>query len=267
MRGRIASGLLAIAFASPALAQTADKFTQPWASADSSIVLDPYEGNPIDWDKLAGDAKVVGLIHRATSGSKIDGKYADRAAQAKQRGYLWGAYHLGRPGDGVAQADFFLSAIGDPAGVLIALDLEDVEDAKFMDIPGAIAFLDRVKERTGRTAVIYANHKVTQALSASAEFQAKYGDAPLWYARFRPSIRQSWLGAWDDYLLWQFSSELNCTSDGACPYNPPGVKFDMDVNVFWGTKDQLAALWAPTPAEPDPTQPAPTPEPAAPATP
>lgn len=236
--------LAATLSAAPAAAQTPDKYTQPWTSPESVIVLDPYAGNSIDWDKLATDPKVVGMIHKATEGSTIDRAYAERAVEAKRRGYLWGAYHLGRPGDGAEQADVFLAAVGDPAGVLLALDLEDVASGKFMDIAGAIAFLDRLKEKTSRTAVIYANNAVTQALSADADFQAKYGTTRLWYARFRPAIRPSWLGKWPDYFLWQFSSEVNCKADSACAYNPPGVKFDMDINVFFGGRDALAEAWA-----------------------
>jgi hypothetical protein len=52
---------------------------------------------------------------------------------------------------------------------------------------------------------------------------------------------------WPDHFLWQLSSELDCNADGACLYNPPGVKFDMDVNVFFGNRDALAAAWAGTP--------------------
>lgn len=236
--------LTAALLTSPALAQTPDKYSQPWTSPESVIVLDPYAGNDIDWERLATDPKVVGMIHKATEGSMIDRVYAERAAEAKRRGYLWGAYHLGRPGDGAAQADAFLAAVGDPAGVLLALDLEDVASGKFMDVAGAIAFLDRLKEKTGRTAVVYANNAVTQVLSADADFQAKYGSTRLWYARFRPAIKPSWLGKWSDYFLWQFSSEVNCKTDGACAYNPPGVKFDMDINVFFGGRDALAEAWA-----------------------
>jgi GH25 family lysozyme M1 (1,4-beta-N-acetylmuramidase) len=63
----------------------------------------PVEGNDIDWDKLATDKRVVAIIHRATIGDRVDKKYADRKIEAKKRGYKWGAYHFGKPGDPIKQ--------------------------------------------------------------------------------------------------------------------------------------------------------------------
>ena len=62
----------------------------------------------IDWDKLATEKRVVAIIHRATIGDRVDKKYAERKIEAKKRGYKWGAYHFGKPGDPIKQADFFL---------------------------------------------------------------------------------------------------------------------------------------------------------------
>ncbi len=47
------------------------------------------------------------------------------------------------------------------------------------------------------------------------------------------------------YALWKFSSEVNCRppGKGACLYRVKGTRFDMDVNVFFGTVDDLRARW------------------------
>ena len=83
----------------------------PWKNAETSIVIDAYEKNSIDWNQMATDRKVAGVIHRASSGTKADTQYVSRKKIAKERGYLWGAYHLAKKGNPIAQANFFLSII------------------------------------------------------------------------------------------------------------------------------------------------------------
>lgn len=206
---------LALLLAAPALAERPDPHFRPWAHERSVVVVDAWELNEIDFDALSIDRKVVGLIHRAVIGNVVDARYAERAREARRRGLLFGAYHLGVEGDPVGQADLFLNTVGDHAGVLLALDLEDVHDPRRMNIHEAIKFIERVRARTGRTPVIYGNRKVIMALSDSAEFQRAAGAAPIWY----------------------------CTPGASCLYRAPGVQRDMDFNVFPGTRDELAALW------------------------
>src|SRR5213596_436766 len=73
------------------------EFNGPWTNPKVAIAIDPFEKNEIDWDALATDPRVVAIIHRATIGDRADVKYAERRDEAKQRGYKWGAYHLGKP--------------------------------------------------------------------------------------------------------------------------------------------------------------------------
>jgi len=61
------------------------------------LVIDPFAGNQIDWDKMKSESRLVGIIHKATIGlTSIDPKYRERKKEAKRRGYLWGSYLLGR---------------------------------------------------------------------------------------------------------------------------------------------------------------------------
>jgi len=234
---------LALLAAGPALAERPNPHVRPWAHERSVVVIDAWELNEIDFDALAREPKVVGLIHRAAMGTVVDERYAERAREARRRGMLFGAYHVGVEGYPVEQADIFLDAVGDHTGMLLALDLEDVHDPRRMNIAEAIQFIERVRARTGRTPVIYGNHKVIAALSADPAFQRTAGSAPIWYARYRDEFWPEDLGAWRSYLLWQFSSEVNCRRPGSCRYRAPGVQHDMDFNVFPGTRDELAALW------------------------
>lgn len=215
----------------------------PWNRSNSSIVIDAYEGNSIDWNKMATDTKVAGVIHRSSIGLKVDGQYIARKKIALERGYLWGAYHLGRPGNTIAQADLFLSLIKDEPNTLMILDLEDTNSGSFMTINEAVIFMNYIYEKTGRIPVVYANHSTTVLLNQKVKSNPLFQQSKLWYARFKSNITDFPAGIWQNYFLWQFSSEINCSTTGSCLYNVPGTKSDMDVNVFHGSANELAAQW------------------------
>src|SRR5437773_3865506 len=147
-----------------AFAQSPD-FNEPWKNPKVAIAIDPFEKNEIDWDALATDTRVVAIIHRATIGDRADLKYAERRDEAKQRGYKWGAYHLGKPGDPILQADFFLATVKPGKDDLLALDLESPDATRHMSFDEARTFIKRIKEKTGRYPLIYANNSVTKAIA------------------------------------------------------------------------------------------------------
>src|SRR6267142_3574962 len=91
-------------------AQTVE-FQEPWKDVRLAIVIDPYQGNEILWADVATDPRVAGIIHRATIGKRKDTKYAERKAEARLRGYRWGSYHLGKPGNPIKEADFYLDTV------------------------------------------------------------------------------------------------------------------------------------------------------------
>src|SRR5712672_1375715 len=126
------------------------EFNEPWKDPNIALAIDPYEKNDIDWDKLATDKRVVAIIHRATIGDRADRKYAERRDEAKKRGYKWGAYHFGRPGDQNKQADCFLKTVKPEGGELMALDLGSVDKGKDMSLEEARVFIKRIKEKTDR---------------------------------------------------------------------------------------------------------------------
>jgi len=221
------------------------EFNSPWKDANVAIVIDPFEGNDIDWDQLATDKRVIAIIHRATIGDRMDRKYAERKIEAKKRGYKWGAYHYGKPGDPIKQADFFLETVKPEADDLLALDLESTDTSKHMSFDEARVFIKRIKEKTGRYPVVYANNLVVKAINELAEGKDTFAKTPLWYARFKPAVSDFPKGAWNTYTLWQFSSEINCAPDNrsACLYTAPGTAYDMDVDVFNGTIAELKKRW------------------------
>ncbi|MFS8085460.1 MAG: glycoside hydrolase family 25 protein [Acidobacteriota bacterium] len=229
---------------SAAFAQSPE-FNEPWKNPKVALAIDPYEGNDIDWDKLATDQRVVAIIHRATIGDRVDRKYAERRDEAKKRGYKWGAYHFAKPGSPIRQADFFLATAKPTADDLIALDLESEDASKHMSFDDARIFIKRIKEKTGRFPLVYANNEVTKAITEHYGDDDVFTKTRLWYARFRKNVTDFPAGTWKTYTIWQFSSEQNCSpaNRSACLYTVAGTEYDMDVDVYNGTIEELKSKW------------------------
>ena len=244
MRRTLSTTILVVLYAFAASAQSPE-FGEPWKNPKVAIVIDPFEGNDINWDKLATDTRVVAIIYRATIGDRVDRKYAERKIEAKQRGYKWGAYHFARPGDPIKQADFFLATVKPDKDDLIALDLESEDATKHMSFDDARIFIDRIKEKTGRYPLVYANHEVTKAITDKYGADEVFAKTGLWYARFKRNVTDFPQGTWQTYTLWQFSSEQNCSSGNrpVCLYTVPGTEYDMDVDVYNGTIEELRSRW------------------------
>jgi lysozyme len=225
------------------------EFKEPWKDSNTALVLDLYGPNQLDFDELASEPRVAGIIHKASERLVKDPLYADRKPEAKQRGYKWGSYHLGRPGDPIAQADFYLEKANPTDDEVMGLDIEDTTDHS-MSLANAERFVARIKEKTRRYPLLYITGKVRDALLESFGPRSEFAKTPLWYARYRRDndITQFFpTKLWTTYTLWQFASEINCPSkDGlTCPLPRPipGTEYDMDVNIFWGTVDDLRNKW------------------------
>jgi lysozyme len=231
--------LLMVVFAYLTLcpAALASEFDRPWTDPKVALVLDPFSGNTIDWDKLGEEKRVIAVIHKATVGvDKTDPKYRQRKTEAQKRGYLWGSYHWGVAGNARAQADYYIQQVKPADDELIALDLEDITSRTLMNAEDALVFIRRVKELTNRYPVLYTNH--ASALILSKKFsKTELINVPLWYARFKPAVTDFPKGIWPTYTLWQFSSEIRIQK------LIPGIHPDMDINVYNGSVDALRSAW------------------------
>ena len=233
----IASILIAISSSAATSQILAAEFDAPWKDSTVALLIDPYYGTSIDWDKLATQPRVVAIIHKATIGtSKLDAGYAKRKEEARKRGYLWGSYHWGVTGQPEKQADFYVDTVKPGPDELIALDLEDGLSKTLMNVDEAILFVERVKTRIGRYPVLYTNHS-TAKLIATKYKDSVFKNTPLWYARFKTKVTDFPTGVWPTYTLWQFSSEI------LVQFPVAGTKPDMDINVFNGTVEQLKSAW------------------------
>jgi GH25 family lysozyme M1 (1,4-beta-N-acetylmuramidase) len=269
---RLRSAILILATllaAAPAFAsdKVRDDFSAPWARADRALVVDAYEYNPIDWAALATDKRIVGFINKASDG--LSPPYACTGSETEQRlckalwrrhavarelfhtrrtvaralGLKWGAYHLGRPGNPIDQANNFLDFAQPQPDELIAIDIEENDPSQFMSLEDAEAFARHIHRRIGRFPVLYTNGSTAQHIADNRERYTLLSRLPLWYARYKPEIGMHFpKGNWQSYALWQFSSQANCNAS-RCPYRVPGTQDDIDVNVASMDAEALRKEW------------------------
>ncbi len=243
---------------------------EPWKSKSNAIIVDAYEMNSIDWETMLSDKRISGFIAKASDGlpesfsctgdhggdtvahcKTMWRKYAvsrelyqTRRMIARSHGLLWGAYHLARPGNPVDQANHFLDYASPRDDELMVLDLEGIDPDKFMSLEDAAIFAGHIKTRTGRYPMLYTNHVTAKYIAANRAKHRLLSRLPLWYARYKPDIRNVFpIGNWDSYALWQFSSGINC-GKRRCPYRVPGTLDDIDVNVAAMSSATLRPIWA-----------------------
>jgi len=233
------------------------------AFASNSVVnLSHYDLIRVDFVAMKNEG-VVGVIHEATFPRlQRDWRYFERQASASQAGLLWGAYHFGDGTSPISQADHFLATVAsshrplrtadDPekkrTGVLLVLDFE--KNGHYpggsMSVSQAVAFVERIKERTGKYPGIYGSeNRLRQMLygsGATAAHRAVLSNCWLWIANYHnePRATSPWQG-WD---FWQY------TGDGKCGLRPRSA-FPIGVanlrkaerNIFRGNNALLQAFW------------------------
>ena len=267
--GHLIAGLAAI-LCLLSFARTSEAaFARPWQDGGNALLIDAYEMNIIDWDALLQDKRIAGFIAKASDGlpptfSCADMReaaaiahcrtswrkyavsrelYRTRKTLAKGSGLLWGAYHVGRPGAPIDQANHFLDFAQPGADDLMVLDIESADDKTYISLADAEIFARHIKARTGRYPILYTNDDTARKIAAEAGDYPVLSRLPLWYARYKPSIANVFpMGNWNSYAIWQFSGMYNC-DEKRCPYRVPGTLSDIDVNVVPMSKARLAELW------------------------
>ena len=247
----------------------ASDFNRPWQQFNRGLVLDAYELNPIDWSELTRDRRIVGFINKATDGlppvyncrrgkTKLSRKlcreqfrkyaitnelYKTRKLIASSMGLKWGAYHLGRPGNPIDQANHFIKFTNPDASDLIALDIENNDPKKWMSLEDAEIFAAHIKTRLGRYPLLYVNGSTANFIAENSEDYPILSRLHLWYARYKPNITDIFpLGEWASYTVWQFSYQGNCNKT-KCPYRVSGAPADIDVNITRYNISELKSIW------------------------
>lgn len=207
---------------------------------------------------VTSSAQADFAIVKATQGvSYVSPTMRQQADGALASGKKLGFYHYSAGGDCRREADFFVSTVRPwLRRAVLALDWESNQNASWGDSAWSTCFVQRVKETTGVTPMVY--------VQASAVWQvagARAAGAGLWLARYAnmtPTGYQAspWLlGAAGEAML-QYSSNGRISG-----YSGP-----LDLSIFMGSREQWDRYASPSsqPVSPQPT-PAPAPQPAAPA--
>jgi lysozyme len=209
------------------------------------LVADLSHHNTVtDWGKVYASG-IRGVIHKATQGTAYaDPRFLQRYPLARKAGLLWGAYHFGTDGDPEMQAAHFLSVVEracgpDPWGeVLLALDWEPEPNGHTMSADQARRFLELVAERTGQKPVLYGGELLKDRKRVGPQGDSFLCEHRLWLSHYaaKPVLPPGF----GSYFLWQY------TGDGAGP-GPHAVdgiaETGIDLNVYPGTAEDLAAFW------------------------
>lgn len=264
--GAICAAALSLSMAGTALSGT--EFHKPWALDTRALVLDAYEFNEIDLAKIAANKRVAAFINKGSdglppeygckSGVETDRElckkewhlyavskelFHTRRALAKALGLKWGAYHLGRQGNPIDQANHFIDFAEPAPDDLIAIDIEDLKSGKYISLEDAEQFSRHIYRRLGRYPVLYVNDDTAKHLGWQKDKYPLLSRLPLWYARYKPEVSKSFpKGNWDTYAMWQFASHLNCSAN-ACPYRIEGAGSDIDINVANMSVKELKKAW------------------------
>ena len=186
-----------------------------------------YQG-AVDFGAVARAGHMFAVVKATEGVGYTSPTFAAQRAGAHAAGLVVGLYHFGRFGPG--EAAYFLSVIGAlQPGEFLVLDQE---------VPSSIAWckawLDAVFAATGVRPLIYMNQSASTGLGMGnwSAVAASYG---LWLARYDNSQAQPSVPYWGAPAMKQFTDRASV----------PGVSGTCDLNVFYGSRDQLLAYGQP----------------------
>jgi GH25 family lysozyme M1 (1,4-beta-N-acetylmuramidase) len=199
-----------------------------------------------DFEEVAA-AGVKGMIHKVSEGtSYIDPNRAENCSNALAAGLAVSTYFWIKPGDGAAQAEFYLSVLDPVQGERCVIDYEE-DGCTLTTLYDAVqALLDYNKDLK---ITVYSGHLIKEQLNGCDDYLAEHTD--LWLAQYT-SGTPSWENAtWPQWALWQYSETGEI----------PGVDGSyVDLNNYNGTEDEFLKWISPagaTPPKPKPPEPVP----------
>lgn len=199
-------------------------------------LVDLSHYNTIHDLKAVREDGIVGIIHKATQGLEfVDERYVERRDEARDLGFLWGAYHFGEGGDPIGEANHFLDTVKPDDKTLLVLDFERNPLGKSMDLFEAEAFVEHIRDKTGRLPVLYTGRWYVREFLGENQ-PTKLSECPLWIASYRdvPLLPDQW----DTWTFWQYTNG----SDGPGPHQVEGIG-RCDRNKFNGSLDDLKDFW------------------------
>ncbi|WP_253932177.1 glycoside hydrolase family 25 protein [Lewinella sp. W8] len=189
-----------------------------------------YQG-VIDWEALAKDNHHFSFI-KATEGRELrDKAFAANWSSAGQWGFCRGAYHFFRPEVPASiQARHFFDVVELEVGDLPpVLDVEERGRLSPADLVTSVKqWLKMAELHYGVKPILYTGQNFYNRYLAG-----QFDEYPLWIARYDAEEPVTVCGR--DYQFWQYTDEGQL----------PGVVGDVDRNVFYGTRIDLALLCIP----------------------
>jgi lysozyme len=226
-------------------------------AANSVVNLSHYDMMRPDFGAMKSQG-ILGVIHEATYPSfERDAKYFDRQQAATRAGLLWGAYHYANGSDPIRQADHFLSVVSSawaqvgPAarsnGVLLVLDFE--KNGHYpggtMRVDQAIAFVQRIRERTGKYPGIYSGeYHLTRTMNSSrlGVLQVRtLANCWLWLANYSNQPRAT--SPWNEWNMWQYCGDGRCKLPRSSYPKSVANIVKAERNIFNGSKAALQDFW------------------------
>ncbi len=186
----------------------------------------------IDWERLQkariGDEPLSFVFVKATEGqSVLDANFNDNFYEAREHGFIRGAYHYFSPGVSPRlQAEYYLHQAkledGDLAPVLDieeagALSAEELKNA-------ALVWLQIVEKKHKTPPIIYTNYKFKLQYLSGKEFD-RY---PYWIAHYYVD-KLEYKGQWK---FWQYTDSGRLL----------GIRGNVDCNVYNGSMYDLKQL-------------------------
>ncbi len=216
--------------------QVSVTYTTPAGYTVHGIDVSRYQGT-IDWELLRNQASVDGeplsfVFVKATEGCDLsDPRFAQNFSAARRYGILRGAYHFYRASTSAKrQAEHFIQHVKLESGDLPpVLDVEvkpagvGAEDFR----QGILEWMVRVEQHYGVRPILYTYHSFRQQYMNDSVFNLY----PYWIAHYYvDSVRYQ--GPW---AFWQHSDIGRL----------PGIKGNVDMNIFNGTYEELLKLTIP----------------------
>ncbi len=190
----------------------------------------------IDWEQLQ-QARLNGfpirfVIVKATEGVTVrDRLFHENYRQARNHGFVVGAYHFFRPDTNPhAQARFYLENIRLKSGDMPAILDVEVRGTKPLNEfrANVLQWLRLVEEATGAPPIIYSGVSFKNQYLQTKDFD-RY---PFWAAHYTGQSKPRYQGKW---MLWQYSDQGRIN----------GISGPVDLNLFNGKIDDFRCLLLP----------------------
>lgn len=195
------------------------------------IDISHWDGE-VKFDLIPKDVGAI-FIKATESIGNVDPMFQKNWLQAKNFGFLRGAYHFYHPNQGpIQQANHFVNTVGELESLdfPLILDLEQTNGLSSSAIAASVqVFLDEIEAKTKRVPIFYSYVSFLEDLKLKDSFR-KY---PLWIAEYGVRLPRV-PDPWTKWNFWQYSETAHI----------PGIPTKCDVNVFNGSQSDLKAFIA-----------------------